>query len=149
MKNQLFFGFIGFMLIFIANTTYLSAQTQTPICHANNPASKTTQGNRFKINFSQIDDLAGGITDLEWKYNILNAAEQWNNFANGGWLEYDGETTITTLPTGACTTAQKINLVNISTNTAEYSQTITAFHQKNTIVRNGKLQSVHRMAMEH
>lgn len=133
MKSRLFLVFLSFTFTFTIHINHLPAQT--PTCHPNSPASKTTQGNQFKINYEHVNDLAGGITSLQWKYNILNASEQWNNFANGGWFEFNGDTNLKWIPPNACTTEQKINLVTI--NTANLTEplnpcngTATAVHQR-------------------
>lgn len=87
---------------------------QTPNCNVNSPATDETGANQYKINYTHIDELTpSGVSSVEWKYNVLNAAEQWNANANGGWFEYDGDTTVDWIPQSNCTSAQDINLVTI------------------------------------
>lgn len=89
------------------------ANAQTPDCEYNTSPANKTGSNPYKISY-QNANLIDGLSNTEWKYQVLQSTEVWNANANGGWLVYDGDSTqVDFIPANGCTTAEKINLVRI------------------------------------
>ena len=75
-------------------------------------------GNEFRISYGNLSTIRGtslsaGLTSFEWKYAILNAVEQWNNGANGGWFDFDGTSTVNWSPDTMCEPEEELNIVRV------------------------------------
>jgi hypothetical protein len=97
---------------------YAAAQTPTCKSSSSTPAGSQTGITKFKISNANRSTISGvgltGLSTLEWKYVVLNAVEEWNENANGGFFDYDGTTNLKRSPDENCLPSEKVNLIRIS-----------------------------------
>ncbi|MFU8802765.1 MAG: hypothetical protein ACNA8W_03050 [Bradymonadaceae bacterium] len=96
------------------------AAAQAQMCTTSFNNVNAVGENLFRINDESIGALGSGFSAHEWRYSVLNAADQWNSAANGGWFTYDGQTEKTTIRGEGC--QENWNLVRVRTHLNETEQ---------------------------